>query len=124
MPGHPQGNLFKPLIGALPRQHTINLFWFVRAPYREAVEFAVGVQAVLLFLAPMMLDGGRLLAYGLVFSGAWFAGAICIMLRGPKVPGRFDVAYVKYGFFINMPLLMLAGLVWGCLFDPSSPLNR
>ncbi len=124
MPEHPQENIFKRLIGALRRKYTVSLFWFLPAPYREAVEFAVGVQGVLLFLAAMVLDGGRLLAYGLVFSGAWFACAIYIMLRRPKAPGRFDVAYVKYGFFINMALLVPAGLVWGFLFDPSSPLNR
>lgn len=124
MPEHSQEGMFKRLAGALRRRHTVNLFWFVPAPYREAVEFAVGVQAVLLFLAAMILDGGRLLAYGLVLSGAWFAGAVCIMLRRPKAPGRFDLAYVKYGFFINVPLFVIAGLALDFLFHPSSPLKR
>ncbi len=95
----------------------------VPAAYRDAVEFALGVQMVLLLLSMFVLDGGRMLRTGLMLSGGWLVGAILIMARRPQMPKRFDLVYVKYGFFFNLPLAILLDLARGVL-TPSGSLLR
>ena len=75
--------------------------------YRRAITVAVVQQALVLFLAALVLDGGRtlrLVSTALLIS---FFVSLAIMLRWRDYPPALGAAVIKYGFWLVIVLVFL-----------------
>ena len=81
--------------------------------YGRAIIVAMVQQAIVLVLAALMLDGGRLLR---AFAGALIASwavTLLVMLRYPERPTPLGAVVVKYGFWLAIFLVLLLGPLVG-----------
>ena len=79
----------------------------------RAIVMALVQQALLLILATLMLDGGRLLRACVGALIVSWAISLVVMLRHRDHPTTLDIAIVKYGFWFAIVALLLLGPVIG-----------
>ena len=79
--------------------------------YSRAVTAAVAQQAVVLLFASLILDGGQIFRYCAVAAMASWVCTLVILLRRPKHPTNVDLAIVRFGFWLAIPLLPVIGFV-------------
>ena len=68
-------------------------------------------QAVVLIFASLILDGGQIFRFCAVAAMASWVCTLMILLRRPKHPTNMDLAIVKVGFWLAIPLVPLIGFV-------------
>ncbi len=75
--------------------------------YRDVIRFALYQQVPWAILCTLLLDGGRVARIcGVAMLGFW-AGVALIMARRPVLPTRWDLRYVRWGFWPVFALLLL-----------------
>lgn len=68
--------------------------------YDPIVRSALVPQLFIGFLALLMLDGGIMAkVVGVAVLAFWLCAGV-LMVRRPMAPTQFDLAFVKYGFWI------------------------
>ena len=90
---------------------------FVIGTLREAIWFALILQAPLLLMSGLLLDGGMLLRLVVIASVAFWAMTLIIVVRrGPNTPNS-DILLVKWGY---LPTLLVVCVFWiaGLSFTP------
>jgi hypothetical protein len=76
--------------------------------HSQAIVFAVAQQAILLFFAATILDGGQILRLCTLAAIVSWVPSLLIMLRRPKEPTHADLGIIKYGFW---PALLIVFVV-------------
>src|SRR5208282_284166 len=61
--------------------------------------------------ASLILDGGQIFRYCAVAAMASWVCTLVILLRRPKHPTNVDLAIVRFGFWLAIPLLPVIGFV-------------
>ena len=79
-------------------------------PYRAAIKQALISEAIILILAALILDGGRSLRICFIAALGHFATVAILMCRRPRSPTRFDLAFIRYGFWFLMLVTWVACL--------------
>ena len=79
--------------------------------YFEPIKTAVAQQAIVLILASLILDGGQILRLCSVPAMASWICTLLVMLRRPTSPTKLDLAIVKFGFWLAIPLVVVIGFV-------------
>ena len=79
--------------------------------YSRAITTAVVQQAVVLSFTSLLLDGGRVCRFCVVAALASWVGTLVIMLRRPKQPTNPDLAFVKFGFWFAIAVVIAIGFV-------------
>lgn len=73
------------------------------------------IQAILLILSGLILDGGLCAQFVLFASLLWWIGCAFILVRRPKSTTPTDVVFLKLGFLILLPVVVLSLPLWGWL---------
>jgi len=76
--------------------------------YANATKSALGQQAIILFLAIGILDGGDILNMCLIAFVAFWVGTGLIWRRRPQTPTKLDLMVIQAGYF---PLCILSFLL-------------
>ena len=90
---------------------------FVIGTLREAIWFALILQAPLLLMSGLLLDGGMLFRLVVIASVTFWAMTLIIVVRrGPNTPNS-DILLVKWGY---LPTLLVVCVFWiaGLSFTP------
>jgi hypothetical protein len=89
-----------------------NLFRRSLAAYSAALEHAIATQLLVEFFLLLLLDGGALARlFFFAMLGHWPSVAF-IIARRPCTPTATDLAFVRLGVFLVLPLMMgMAGLL-------------
>ena len=83
--------------------------------YRPAISSAVIQQTAMLVQAVLILDGGGTFRGCCVAALAHWAAIVMIVARRPSSPTRFDLAIVRYGFWMMFLLMLPAAPIAGTL---------
>ena len=73
------------------------------------------VQALLVVLAGMILDGGVALRFVAFASLCWWIVAAPILLLRSQSPSRFERLFLEGGFLVTLALSVLSAPAWGWL---------
>lgn len=88
------------------------LFQPVAAPYVRALKFALLVDAIVLVLTALMLDGGQMFRESLAGTLAHLALIVLVVIRRPVVPTKMDVACIRFaGIAIFLTILIGVNLL-------------
>jgi ABC-type uncharacterized transport system permease subunit len=82
-----------------------------RAKHSRAITVAVVQQGFVLILAALILDGGVTLRFCAAAAIASWVCALVIILRRPQQPTNFDLAIIRYGFGLALPLVLAIGFL-------------
>jgi hypothetical protein len=77
------------------------------------MELSLTIQAVLLFSASLVLDGGRLFRTSLIASAAQWACTLLVVLRRPQSPTKLDLLVVGFGVLALMAAAVLMAPLLG-----------
>ncbi len=91
----------------------MNLKATISPRYRGPLLIAACFQAAFLLLGSLALDFGQLLQWTLFATITYWLSAAFIIAKRPKMPTRWDLILLRWGFVVILPLtFFLAGLIW------------
>jgi len=79
----------------------------VDVTYRSALKDALVIQIPLILLGGLAADGGVMAAICLRAAVAFWIATAIILIRRPAKPSRWDLAFIRFGYLVLLPLTLV-----------------
>ena len=81
----------------------------------EAAKDTLLLQALLIFLSGLILDGGEFLRVVALAALVWWTAFLRILVSRPATTKKSDTVFLKFGFLLLLPISFLSQPIWGWL---------
>lgn len=85
------------------------------AAFKKAFRQNVILQAIVLFFAGLLLDGGFTARVCLLAAVAWWCAALIISVRRGSSPTKIDMLFMEAGYVLLIAISYFSSPLWGWL---------